>query len=87
MIANSDGNEATDPVQSLVRAIDSIFPSDPGIRLARAGGVTTANIMPGSANVMGGQTAYVKLRGRTVEEMLIDLKSGHAVLNGAGRAN
>ena len=30
-----------------------------------AGGVTTANIMPGSGNVIGGQTLYVKLRGRT----------------------
>jgi len=74
--ANSDGNEATAPVQSLVRAIDSIFPNDPGFLRAKAGGITTANIMPGSANVMGGQTAYVKLRGRTVEEMLIDLQGG-----------
>ncbi|MEM8882696.1 MAG: amidohydrolase family protein [Planctomycetota bacterium] len=74
--ANSDGNEGTGPVQALVRAIDSIFPRDPGIRQAHAGGVTTANIMPGSANVMGGQTAYVKLRGKTVEQMLIDLGGG-----------
>ncbi|MDH3592467.1 MAG: amidohydrolase, partial [Planctomycetota bacterium] len=76
VIANSDGNEMTGPVQSLVRALDSIHPRDPGIRLARAGGVTTANIMPGSGNVMGGQTAYVKLRGKTVEDMLIDLAGG-----------
>ena len=33
--------------------------------MAVAGGVTTANIMPGSGNVIGGQTLYVKLRGRT----------------------
>src|SRR5262249_26233288 len=32
---------------------------------------TTANIMPGSGNVIGGQTVYVKLRGRTVEAMQI----------------
>lgn len=69
--ANSDGNEMTGPVQSLVRAIDAINPADPGIRMALSGGVTTANIMPGSGNVMGGQTAYCKLRGRTVREMLI----------------
>ena len=36
-----------------------------------AGGVTTANIMPGSGNVIGGQTLYVKLRGHTVDEMRI----------------
>jgi imidazolonepropionase-like amidohydrolase len=69
--ANSDGNEMTGPMQSFVRATDSIWPGDPGFKMARAGGITTINIMPGSGNVMGGQTAYVKNRGRTVEEMLI----------------
>ena len=39
--------------------------------MATAGGVTTANILPGSGNVMGGQSAYVKLRGNTIEQMLI----------------
>ncbi len=76
VIANADGNESTDPVQGIVRAIDSLFPADPGFRLARAGGITVANVMPGSGNVMGGQTAYVKLRGKTVEQMLIDLTGG-----------
>ena len=57
--ANQDGNEGSGPVQSALRAIDSIQPDDPGIRMAVAGGVTTANIMPGSGNVIGGQTVYV----------------------------
>jgi imidazolonepropionase-like amidohydrolase len=69
--AHSDGNETSGPVQSGVRALDAIWPGDPGIRMALAGGITTANIMPGSGNVVGGQTAYVKLHGRTVQEMLI----------------
>jgi imidazolonepropionase-like amidohydrolase len=85
--ANADGNEATDPVQSLVRAMDSVFPMDPGFRLARAGGITTANVMPGSANVMGGQTAYLKLRGRTVEEMLVDLRGGPSGMKMANGEN
>jgi imidazolonepropionase-like amidohydrolase len=51
--------------------MDAIDPADPNIRMATAGGITTANIMPGSGNVMGGQTAYVKLRGSTIEQMLI----------------
>jgi len=83
--AHADGNEMTDPVQSFLRAIDAIWPDDPGIRMALAGGVTTANIMPGSGNVMGGQTAYVKLRGRTVEEMLIHktgIQGGMKMANG-----
>ncbi|HWB09984.1 MAG TPA: amidohydrolase family protein [Pirellulales bacterium] len=67
--SNSDGNEGTGPVQTAIRALDAINPFDPGIRMATAGGITTANIMPGSANVIGGQTLYVKLRGHTVEQM------------------
>jgi imidazolonepropionase-like amidohydrolase len=83
--ANADGNETSDPIQAIARAIDAISPFDPGIRMALAGGVTTANIMPGSANVIGGQTAYVKLRGDTVESMLIDssgISGGMKLANG-----
>jgi len=69
--ANSDGNEMTGPVQPGLRALDAINADDAGIRMAVAGGVTTANIMPGSGNAIGGQTLYVKLRGKTIEEMRI----------------
>jgi imidazolonepropionase-like amidohydrolase len=82
--ANSDGNEMSGPVQPGLRAIDAIYPDDPGIRMAVAGGVTTANIMPGSGNAIGGQTLYVKLRGRTVEEMRIP---NSKVLGGLKMAN
>ena len=71
MPANGDGNEMSGPVQPALRALDAIYPDDPGIRMAVAGGVTTANIMPGSGNVIGGQTLYVKLRGSTIEAMRI----------------
>jgi imidazolonepropionase-like amidohydrolase len=83
--ANSDGNEGSGPVQSGIRALDAVQPDDPGIRMALAGGVTTANIMPGSGNVIGGQTVYVKLRGRTVEEMRLipgDVLGGLKMANG-----
>jgi imidazolonepropionase-like amidohydrolase len=53
--ANSDGNEMSGPVQPGVRAIDSFNADDPGIKMALAGGVTTANVMPGSGNVIGGR--------------------------------
>ena len=68
---SADDNEMTAPVQPGLRALDAIDPADPNIRMATAGGVTTANILPGSGNVMGGQSAYVKLRGTTIEQMLI----------------
>jgi imidazolonepropionase-like amidohydrolase len=82
--ANGDGNEGSGAVQSGVRAMDSLQPDDPGIRMATAGGITTANIMPGSGNVIGGQTIYVKLRGHTVEEMQIH---SDKVLGGLKMAN
>jgi imidazolonepropionase-like amidohydrolase len=82
--AHSDGNEGSGAVQSGLRAEDAIFPDDPGIRMAVAGGITTANIMPGSGNVIGGQTLYVKLRGKTIEAMrIMDMK----VLGGLKMAN
>jgi imidazolonepropionase-like amidohydrolase len=66
-----DNNEGTNPVQPGLRVIDAINPADPNIRIALSGGITTANILPGSGNVMGGQSAYIKLRGATIEEMVI----------------
>lgn len=82
--SNSDGNEITGPIQGVVRAIDSLNPQDPGIKMAQAGGVTTANVMPGSGNVIGGQTIYVKLRGNSVEEMQVE---ANGVLGGLKMAN
>jgi imidazolonepropionase-like amidohydrolase len=87
--AHGDGNEMSGPVQPGIRALDAIDPNDPGIRMAVAGGVTTANIMPGSGNVIGGQTLYVKLRGNTVEEMRLvgKLPDGTEVIGGLKMAN
>ena len=58
--AHSDGNEATDPNTAQVWAEHSIWPEDPGFNRARAGGVTTLEILPGSANLFGGRAAIVK---------------------------
>lgn len=85
--ANSDGNESSRPLTPEVRAIDSIWPADPRIRMALAGGITTANVMPGSGNPVGGQTAYVKMRGESVEAMLVRGRDGQPVLGGMKMAN
>jgi imidazolonepropionase-like amidohydrolase len=70
--AHQDGNEGSGPVQPALRALDAVWPDDPGLRMALAGGVTTANIMPGSANAIGGQTLYVKLRkGGSILDLMI----------------
>ena len=68
--AESDGNEATNPVTSEVWAEHSFWPQDPQIPLAIAGGITTIQALPGSANLIGGRSAILKLiPARTVQEM------------------
>ncbi|HEY2289313.1 MAG TPA: amidohydrolase [Thermoanaerobaculia bacterium] len=59
--ANADGNEATDPDTAQVWAEHSVWPQDPQFPLALAnGGVTTMQILPGSANLFGGRSVTVK---------------------------
>ena len=69
--ANSDGNEATDPVHPDVWAEHSVWPQDPGFSRALVnGGVTTLQILPGSADLFGGRSVVLKnVPGRTVQEM------------------
>jgi len=68
--AHSDGNEASEPVTAFVRAEDSVRVADPAMALARAGGVSTVMILPGSANLIGGETITLKLRpSRTLSGM------------------
>jgi imidazolonepropionase-like amidohydrolase len=65
-----DGNEATNPVTSQVWAEHSFWPQDPQIPLAIAGGITVIQALPGSANLIGGRSATLRLiPARTVQEM------------------
>lgn len=68
--ATSDGNESTSPVTAEVWAEHSVWPQDPQFPQALAGGVTTLQILPGSANLIGGRTVTLKnVPGRTVMDM------------------
>ncbi|MDN4632043.1 amidohydrolase [Sphingomonas sp. PsM26] len=59
--ALSDGNEATGPITADVWAEHSVWPQDPGFsRALTNGGVTTLQILPGSANLMGGRSVVLK---------------------------
>jgi imidazolonepropionase-like amidohydrolase len=70
-IGGGDGGDRTGPIHGDVRILDSLNPRDDGIRRARAGGLTTANVMPGSGLLMSGQTVYIKLRdARTIYDLL-----------------
>ena len=66
-----DYNEIVDPLTPQMRAIDSINPQDEAFALAVAGGVTCACTGPGSANVVGGTFAIIKLHGNRVDNMLV----------------
>ncbi|MBV8643952.1 MAG: amidohydrolase family protein [Candidatus Eremiobacteraeota bacterium] len=70
MQAHSDGNEATNPNTANVWAEHSVWPQDPQFPRALAGGVTTVQILPGSANLIGGRSAILKVvPARTVQDM------------------
>jgi imidazolonepropionase-like amidohydrolase len=70
VLAHADGNEATKPVTANVRAADGFWPQDPALSHALAAGVTTALVLPGSANLVGGQGLTIKLRpGRSAADM------------------
>ena len=69
--AHSDGNEATSPTTPDVWAEHSVWPQDPGFSRALAnGGVTSLQILPGSANLVGGRSVTLKnVYSRTVQGM------------------
>lgn len=54
------GNEMTNPNTAQVMAEHSVWPQDPGFNTARAGGVTTLQILPGSGNLIGGRGVVLK---------------------------
>jgi imidazolonepropionase-like amidohydrolase len=68
--ALSDGNEMTKPNTAEVWAEHSVWPQDPQFPRNLAGGVTTLQVLPGSANLFGGRSVVLKVvPGRTVQEM------------------
>ncbi len=61
-IAMTTTNECTSPIVPEVRVIDQLDPDDFGIFRALTGGVTTAQVLHGSCNPIGGQSAIIKPR-------------------------
>ncbi len=66
-----DYNDAADPITPQMRAIDAIYPQDEAFGNAIKNGVTTACTGPGSANVVGGTFAAIKLVGNRVDNMIV----------------
>ena len=68
--STQDGNEATSPNTAEVWAEHSLWPQDPQFELALAGGVTSMQLLPGSANLFGGRGITIKnVPSRTAEGM------------------
>lgn len=86
-IGGIEGADASAPIQPDVRILDSINVRDARIQKAQAGGITVANVMPGSGHLLSGQTLYLKLRdGKTIDDLIIRLEDG-TIAGGLKMAN
>ena len=71
-VGGGAGADGSAPIQPDVRVMDAINVRDSSIMRARAGGITTVNVMPGSGHLLSGQTIYLKLRrGNVIDDLLI----------------
>jgi len=66
-----DCNETVDPITPYLRAIDAINTMDAAFEDAVKAGITAAMIGPGSSNVVGGQFALVKTKGRRIDDLIV----------------
>jgi len=66
-----DCNETVDPITPYLRAVDAINSMDAAFDDAVRAGITSAMIGPGSSNVVGGQFAFLKTRGRRVDDLVV----------------
>ena len=74
--AGNDANETSEALTPHVRAIDGVNPLDVGFKDAIAFGVTSVQVMPGSANIIGGTTTVLKTHGKNVEKMIVRETAG-----------
>jgi imidazolonepropionase-like amidohydrolase len=86
-IGGVEGADSSAPIQPDVRVLDAINVRDARIQKAQAGGITTANVMPGSGHLLSGQTLYLKLRdGKVIDDLLIHNADG-SIAGGMKMAN
>lgn len=67
----NDCNENVSPITPQLRAIDAINTMDSAFNDAVRAGITSAMIGPGSSNVVGGQFAFIKTRGRCIDDLIV----------------
>lgn len=87
-IGEGDGGDRSAALHPDVRIMDTINPGSDSFKRALSGGVTTANIMPGSGHLMSGQTVYVKLKdANSIEDMLVYSDEEAGIYGGLKMAN
>jgi imidazolonepropionase-like amidohydrolase len=69
--AGNDANETIEPLTPHIRAMDGVYPFDTAFFDAVSNGITTVQVLPGSANVIGGTTSVIKTYGRNISEMMV----------------
>ncbi|MGB9836350.1 MAG: amidohydrolase [Candidatus Saccharicenans sp.] len=71
------GNEElSEPNVAQLQIIDGLNPFDKRIAQVRAAGITAALVCPGRRSVIGGQAALIRLKGKTVEQMVLKSPAG-----------
>ncbi|HJV21220.1 MAG TPA: amidohydrolase family protein [Holophagaceae bacterium] len=86
-VATTGGADGSAPIQPDVRISDALNLRSAEVMKARAGGITSVNVMPGSGHLLSGQTMYLKLReGGTVDELAMGRLNG-GYLGGLKMAN
>jgi imidazolonepropionase-like amidohydrolase len=88
-VGRVQGGDRSGPLHPDVRTLDAIDVRHSSVERARAGGITTVNVMSGSGHLMSGQTTYLKLRdGTTIDALLLcddplnDVCGGMKMANG-----
>lgn len=70
-VVTDNCNEMTTPVTPHLRAIDAVNPMDPAFHDAILAGITSLMTGPGSSNVVGGQSLFMKTQGRCLDRMIV----------------
>ncbi|MBL8723812.1 MAG: amidohydrolase family protein [Planctomycetes bacterium] len=79
----NDQNEQSQEVTPHLRVLDSLDPEHPSFARARAAGVTTVHLMPGTRNVIGGLGCVVKTAGSDPAAMVLDAEASLRLVMGS----
>jgi imidazolonepropionase-like amidohydrolase len=87
-VGSPEGADSSAPIQPEVRVSDSLNLGSASVMKARAGGITSVNVMPGSGHLLSGQTMYLKLReGKTLDALAMGKLPNGSYLGGMKMAN